>query len=81
MIFRVKAKLIIDEHVIKLIANGEYEKLKTLSELGYRHFNIKNRLRKEGRQIAVERYHKNIVQLIDEIEEHEKRFWMKYYIV
>lgn len=78
---KVKAKLIIDEHVCKLIANGEYEKLKTLSEQGYKHFNIKNRLRKQGREIAVERYHRNIVQLIDNIEDHERKLWMKFYEV
>jgi hypothetical protein len=74
---RVKAKLVIDEFVCKLIASGDYEKLKFLSDNGYKHLNIKNRLKKHGRQIAVERYHKNIIDLIDYIEETENRLWIK----
>ena len=74
---RVKAKLAIDEYICKLIANGDYEKIKYLNDNGYKHFNIKNRLKKQGRQIAVERYHKNIVSLIDKIEEHEAKLWIK----
>lgn len=74
---KVKAKQAIDEFVFRLIANGEYEKLKSLADNGYLTINVTNRFRKTGRDLALERYHLNIVQLIDKIEYKQKRLRTK----
>lgn len=70
-------KSAIDAFVFRLIASGEYEKLKSLYENGYISINVTNRFRKTGRDLAIERCHYNIVQLIDKIEERERRIKTK----
>lgn len=74
---KIQAKTAIDAFVFKLIANGEYQKLKDLADNGYLNINITNRFKKTGRDLAVERCHLNIVQLIDKIEEKQRRLRTK----
>ncbi len=74
---RVKSKCIIDNFVFRLIANNEYEKLKALADNGYLNINVTNRFRKTGRDLAVERCHLNIVQLIDRIERKQRKIKTK----
>ena len=74
---KVKAKAAIDDFVFRLIANGEYDKLKTLTDNGYLTINVMNRFKKTGRDLAIERYHLNIVQLIDKIEYKQRRLKTK----
>lgn len=74
---KIQAKLAIDNFVFKLIANGDYNKLKNLTDNGYVNINITNQFKKTGRDLAVERSHIQIVQLIDKIEEKQRRLRTK----
>ncbi|RNA15716.1 hypothetical protein BpHYR1_021758 [Brachionus plicatilis] len=74
---KIQAKLAIDNFVFKLIANGEYDKLKCLTDKGYININVTNQFKKTGRDLAMERSHVNIVQLIDKIEEKQRRLRTK----
>ena len=74
---KVQAKAAIDNFVFRLIANGEYQKLKQLTENGYTNLNITNQFRKTGRDLAIERSHLNIVKLIDKIEEKNRKIKTK----
>jgi len=74
---KVQAKSAIDNYVFRLIADGQYEKLKHLTESGYTNLNITNQFRKTGRDLAIERSHMNIVKLIDKIEEKNRKIKTK----
>lgn len=74
---KVKAKSVIDEFIFKLIANGECDKLKSLSESGYISINVMNRFRKTARDFAIERNQNAIVQLIDKLDEQQRRLRTK----
>ena len=74
---KVQAKSAIDNYVFRLIADGQYEKLKQLTESGYTNLNITNQFRKTGRDLAIERSHVNIVKLIDKIEEKNRKIKTK----
>ena len=74
---KVKPKLAIDNFVLAQVARGEYQKLKALSENGYLNINVTNQFRKTSRDLAIERNHHNIVQLIDDIEESQRRLKTK----
>lgn len=74
---KVQAKSAIDSFVFHLIACGDYKKLRDLYENGYISINVTNRFRKTGRDLAIERCHFNIVQLIDKIEERQRRIKTK----
>jgi hypothetical protein len=74
---KVKPKLAIDQFVFKLIANGDYAKLKSLADQGYLNINVTNQFRKTSRDLAIERNHWIIVKLIDEIEESQRRLKTK----
>ncbi len=74
---KVQAKSAIDAYVFRLIADGQYEKLKKLTESGYTNLNITNQFRKTGRDLAIERSHVNIVKLIDKIEEKNRKIKTK----
>ena len=65
---RVKAKVEIDNYVIRLIIQGNYQRLKWLVDHGYKHINVKIDSKRNGKQLAKERFHENIVKLIDHIE-------------
>lgn len=67
----------VDEFIFKLIANGEYEKLKSLVDSGYISINVMNRFRKTSRDLAIERNQVAIVQLIDKIEEQQRKLRTK----
>ncbi|CAF0854166.1 unnamed protein product [Didymodactylos carnosus] len=70
---RVKAKCEIDNYIAKLISNGSYKKLKYLVDHGYTHLNVRLKGKRDGRQLANERYYSNIVKLIDDVEEAKAR--------
>jgi hypothetical protein len=74
---KVKAKLAIDQFVFKLIGTGDYNKLKTLTDNGYLNINVTNQFRKTTRDLAVERNHWDIVKLIDQIGESQRRLKTK----
>ena len=63
--------------MFKLIANGEYEKLKSLVESGYITINVTNRFRKTSRDLAIERNQVAIVKLIDKIDENQRKIKTK----
>ena len=56
---------------------GDYAKLKYISDNGYISINITNRFGKSGRNLAVERCKPNIVKLIDNIEEKQRKLRTK----
>lgn len=74
---KVQAKLCLDEFIFHLIAMGDYGKLKYISDNGYCSINVTNRFGKNGRTLAVERCHPNIVKLIDKIEEKQRKLRTK----
>jgi len=65
---RVKAKIELDTYIVRLINNGNYKRLKWLIDHGYKHINVHVSYKRNGRQLAKERYYENIVKLIDELE-------------
>ncbi len=74
---KVQAKLALDEYIFYLIAMGDYDKLKYISDNGYVGINVTNRFGKCGRDLAVERCHPNIVKLIDKIELRQRKLRTK----
>ena len=74
---KVQAKLALDEFIFFLIAMGDFEKLKYISDNGYVSINVTNRFGKSGRELAVERCHPNIVKLIDKIELKQRKLHTK----
>ena len=74
---KVRAKSVIDQFIFKLIADGQYDKLKEFVESGYISINVTNRFRKTGRDLAIERNQPAIVQLIDKIEDHQRKLRTK----
>lgn len=70
---RVKAKLELDAYILRLINSGNYKRLKWLADNGYKHINVYISHKRYGRNLAKERYHENIVKLIDDIEVSQKR--------
>ncbi|CAF3500456.1 unnamed protein product [Rotaria socialis] len=65
---RVKAKAEIDAYIIRLISNGNYQRLKWLVDNGYTFINVNITQKRTGKQLAKERYYENIVKLIDFVE-------------
>ena len=74
---KVYAKAAIDNYVFKLIARGDYKRLRSLTDHGYYNINVKNKFGKTGRDLAIERCHLNIIKLIDKIELKQKRIRTK----
>jgi hypothetical protein len=65
---RVKAKIEFDSYIVRLISNGNYKRLKWLVVHGYKHINVNVSYKRNGRQLAKERYYEKIVKLIDDLE-------------
>jgi hypothetical protein len=65
---RVKAKIELDSYIVRLINNGNYKRLKWLVDHGYKHINVNVSFKRNGRQLAKERYYEKIVKLIDDLE-------------
>jgi ankyrin repeat protein len=65
---RVKAKIELDLYIVRLINNGNYKRLKWLADHGYKHINVNVSYKRNGRQLAKERYYDKIVKLIDDLE-------------
>ena len=65
---RIKAKVELDSYVMRLINNGKYKRLKWLVDHGYKHINIRVSYKRNGRELAKERYYEKIVKLIDDVE-------------
>ncbi len=65
---RVKAKIELDSYIVRLINNGNYKRLKWLIDHGYKHINVNVSYKRNGKQLAKERYYEKIVKLIDDIE-------------
>jgi hypothetical protein len=65
---RVKAKIELDAYIIRLISNGNYQRLKWLVDHGYKNINVHINQKRHGKQLAKERYYDKIVTLIDEVE-------------
>ena len=74
---KVKAKAALDEYIFVLIASGDYDKLKYISDNGYMSINVTNRFGKTGKDLAFERCRPNIVKLIDVIEEKQRKLKTK----
>jgi ankyrin repeat protein len=70
---RVKAKIELDSYIIRLISSGNYKRLKWLADHGYKHINIYVSYKRNGRQLAKERYYEKIVKLIDNLESAERK--------
>ncbi|CAF0725079.1 unnamed protein product [Rotaria sp. Silwood1] len=65
---RIKAKTELDLYIVRLINNGNYKRLKWLVDHGYKHINVNVSYKRNGRQLAKERYYEKIVKLIDDVE-------------
>jgi ankyrin repeat protein len=65
---RVKAKIELDSYIVRLINNGNYKRLKWLIDHGYKHINVNVSYKRNGKQLAKERYYEKIVKLIDDLE-------------
>ncbi|CAF0946930.1 unnamed protein product [Rotaria sp. Silwood1] len=65
---RVAAKAEIDAYVIRLISHGNYQRLKWLVDHGYTYINVNITPKRNGKQLAKERYYEKIVKLIDNVE-------------
>ena len=75
---RVKAKKELDLYIVRLINQGDYDRLKWLVDRGYTHINVSTTTSKRnGRQLAKERYFERIVRLIDDVERAQFRARMK----
>jgi ankyrin repeat protein len=65
---RVKAKIELDSYIVRLINSGNYKRLKWLADHGYKHINVNVSFKRNGKQLAKERFYEKIVKLIDELE-------------
>ena len=65
---RVQAKKELDHYVVRLINRGDYQRLKWLVDRSYTHINVRVTPKRNGRQLAQERYYEKIVKLIDQVE-------------
>ncbi|CAF3365608.1 unnamed protein product [Rotaria socialis] len=65
---RIRAKTELDSYIVRLINNGNYKRLKWLVDHGYKHINVHVSFKRNGRQLAKERYYERIVKLIDDVE-------------
>lgn len=65
---RIRAKIELDSYIVRLINNGNYKRLKWLVDHGYKHVNVHVSFKRNGRQLAKERYYEKIVKLIDDVE-------------
>ncbi|CAF0926826.1 unnamed protein product [Rotaria sordida] len=65
---RVKAKSEIDAYIIRLISQGNYQRLKWLVDHGYTYINVNITSKRNGKQLAKERYYEKIVKLIEDVE-------------
>lgn len=65
---RVQAKKELDMYIIRLISRGDHQRLKWLVDRGYPHINVSVTPKRNGRQLALERYYEKIVKLIDQVE-------------
>jgi hypothetical protein len=65
---RVKAKVELDAYIIRLINNGNYQRLKWIVDRGYTYINVNVNPKRNGKQLAKERYYEKIVKLIDDVE-------------
>ncbi|CAF2887042.1 unnamed protein product [Rotaria sp. Silwood2] len=65
---RVAAKAEIDAYIIRLISHGNYQRLKWLVDHGYTCINVNITPKRNGKQLAKERYYEKIVKLIDDVE-------------
>jgi len=65
---RVQAKIELDGYIIRLINNGNYQRLKWIVDRGYKYININISTKRNGKQLAKERYYEKIVKLIDDVE-------------
>lgn len=74
---RVKAKIEIDAYIIRLINNGNYQRLKWLVEHNYTYINVHVNPKRTARQLAKKRYYDNIVKLIDYVENTQKKAKIK----
>ena len=74
---RVKAKKELDLYIVRLINHGNYDRLKWLVDRGYTHINVSTTSKRNGRQLAKERYFEKIVRLIDDVERAQVRARMK----
>lgn len=65
---RVQAKKELDDYIIRLITQGKYQRLKWLVDHGYTYINVSINTKRNGKQLAKDRYFDNIVKLIDRVE-------------
>lgn len=74
---RVHAKVELDNYIIRLISQGNYQRLKWIVDRGYKHINVNINTKRNGRQLAKERYYDKIVKLIDGVEKAQNKARLK----
>ena len=74
---RVKAKSELDNYIIRLISQGNDQRLKWIVDHGYKNINVNITTKRNGKQLAKERYFEKIVQLIDDVEYAEMKAKIK----
>lgn len=74
---RVKAKSEIDAYIVRLITQGNYDRLKWLVDHGYTNINVSINAKRNGKQLARDRYFDKIVKLIDDVESTQIRAKIK----
>ena len=65
---RVKPKTELDAYIVRLINSGNYSRLKWLVDHGYTYINVHVNTKRDGKQLAKDRYYEKIVKLIDDVE-------------
>jgi hypothetical protein len=73
----VQAKRELDAYIIRLISQGNYQRLKWLVDHGYKYINVNIKTKRNGKQLAQERYYEKIVKLIDDVEHEQMRAKIK----
>ena len=74
---RVQAKSELDTYIIRLISEGNYRRLKWLVDRGYKDINVNITTKRNGKQLAKERYYGKIVKLIEDIEQAQMKAKIK----
>jgi hypothetical protein len=73
----VQAKRELDNYIIRLINQGNYQRLKWLVDHGYKSINVNITTKRNGKQLAKERYYEKIVKLIDDVEHEQMKAKIK----
>ena len=74
---RVQAKAELDAYIIRLISQGNYSRLKWLVDHGYQCINVNITTKRNGKQLARERYYDRIVKLIEDVEYTQRKAKIK----